>query len=492
MTGLLGIEAALAIQLALLVPAIGTVLIALTGRWPNLRDTIMVATAATMFLMVLEVLPEVLAGGRPGVVLFEFFPGLTIAFEVEPLGMVFGMVASGLWVLTALYSIGYMRGAGEQNQTRFNACFAIALFSACGIAFAQNMFTLFIFYELLTLSTYPLVAHKGNDAAKKGGRTYLALLLGTSIGFQLIAIIATWWMTGTLDFTDGGIMEGHVGHGVGAVLLVLYMYGIGKAALMPFHRWLPAAMVAPTPVSALLHAVAVVKAGVFTVLKVATYIFGLDYLSELSTTDLIMYVAAFTLVAASIVAIQQDNLKARLAYSTVSQLSYIVLGAMLVSQFATIGGGMHIVMHAFGKITLFFCAGAIYVASKKTNISQMDGLGRRMPFTMGAFLLGALCVIGAPPMGGLWSKWHLILGAADTGQVLMVLVFMLSTLLNIVYLLTPVVRAFLLPPNDGYRGGLKEAPFLCVLPLSITALGSLALFFAAGALYDLLAGIFTG
>jgi multicomponent Na+:H+ antiporter subunit D len=189
---------------------------------------------------------------------------------------------------------------------------------------------------------------------------------------------------------------------------------------------------------------------------------------------------------------QQDNLKARLAYSTVSQLSYIVLGAMLVSQLAAIGGAMHIVMHAFGKITLFFCAGAIYVASKKTEISQMNGLGRRMPITMAAFFLGALCVIGAPPMGGLWSKLHLMSGAVDAGQQLMIGVYMLSTLLNIAYLLPPVIRAFLLPPDDGYQGGLKEAPMFCVVPLSITALGGMAMFVLAGPLRELLGGMFLG
>ncbi|MBS0003322.1 MAG: monovalent cation/H+ antiporter subunit D family protein [Thioalkalivibrio sp.] len=465
-------------------------LMLLFARLPNLRDTVMVLTAATMFTVVLQVLPEVQAGGRPSLELFELMPGLAIAFEVEPLGMLFALVASGLWIVTALYAIGYMRGAKEKHHTRFYAFFAIALFSALGIAFAKNMFTLFVFYEILSISTYPLVAHKGNEAAKRGARVYLGLLLGTSIGFQLLAILLTWSLTGTLDFTDGGIMEGKVGHGVGAILLLLYMYGIGKAALMPFHRWLPEAMVAPTPVSALLHAVAVVKAGVFTVLKVSIYLFGLDYLQELVTTEWVMYIAAFTIVAASLVALQQDNLKARLAYSTVSQLSYIVLGAMLANQIAAIGGGMHIAMHAFGKITLFFCAGAIYVATKKTDISQMDGLGRRMPFTMGAFLLGALCVIGAPPMGGLWSKWHLILGALDSGQQLMIAVFLASTLLNVAYLIPPVIRAFLRPPQDGYTGGIQEAPLLCVAPLSFTALGAFAMFFLAGPLRGLLEGMF--
>jgi len=480
----------MAIGLALLTPLAGMLLMLLFARIPNLRDTVMVLTAATMFTMVLQVLPAVQAGARPSLELFELMPGLAIAFEVEPLGMLFALVASGLWIVTALYAIGYMRGAKEKHHTRFYVFFAIALFSALGIAFAKNMFTLFVFYEILSISTYPLVAHKGNEAAKRGARIYLGLLLGTSIGFQLLAILLTWSLTGTLDFTDGGIMEGKVGHGVGAVLLLLYMYGIGKAALMPFHRWLPEAMVAPTPVSALLHAVAVVKAGVFTVLKVSVYLFGLDYLQELVTTEWVMYIAAFTMIAASLVAMQQDNLKARLAYSTVSQLSYIVLGAMLASQIAAIGGGMHIAMHAFGKITLFFCAGAIYVATKKTEISQMDGLGRRMPFTMGAFLLGALCVIGAPPMGGLWSKWHLILGALDSGQQLMIAVFLVSTLLNVAYLIPPVIRAFLRPPKDGYTGGIKEAPLLCVAPLTFTALGAFAMFFLAGPLRGLLEGMF--
>ncbi len=479
------------ILLALVIPLIGGIAILLCDAYPNLRDSVMVLTATAMFVTVLQLLPSVMAGARPELLLGEWLPGLTIAFQVEPLGMLFALVASGLWIVTAVYAIGYMRGAKESNQTRFYTFFAIALFSALGIAFAKNMFTLFVFYEVLSLSTYPLVAHKGNAAAKRGARIYLGLLLSTSIGFMLLAMLITWSMTGTLDFTEGGILDGKVGHGMGAVLLVLYMYGIGKAALMPFHRWLPEAMVAPTPVSALLHAVAVVKAGVFTVLKVAVYLFGLDYLSELVTTQLMLYIAAFTMITASLIAMRQDNLKARLAYSTVSQLSYIVVGAMLATQLAAIGAGMHIAMHAFGKITLFFCAGAIYVATKKTKVSELDGLGRRMPVTMAAFLLGALCVIGAPPMGGLWSKWHLLLGAADTGQLLIIAAFLLSTLLNIAYLIPPVLRAFLKPPQDGYSGGMREAPWLCVAPLTFTALGALALFFLAGPLRQLLSGMFS-
>ncbi|AWB34617.1 monovalent cation/H+ antiporter subunit D family protein [Orrella marina] len=477
---------------AIAIPLIGAVVTALSGHNRNLRDSLMVGGATLGFIAVLSLLPSVLDGSVLAVNLVTMMPGLSIAFAIEPLGMVFALVASGLWILTSVYAIGYMRGAQEKHQTRFFACFSIAIFAALGIAFAENMLTLFIFYEVLSVSTYPLVAHKGNEEAKRGARIYLGLLIGTSIGLMLPAMLVTWHLTGTLDFQSGGILQDNVSRGVGAVLLLLYMFGIGKAALMPFHRWLPSAMVAPTPVSALLHAVAVVKAGVFTVLKVSIYLFGLDYLESLWSSDLIMWVAAFTLLAASIVALQKTNLKARLAYSTVSQLSYITLGAMLASELSIVGGGLHIVMHAFGKITLFFCAGAIYVAAHKTEIHEMDGLARKMPITMGAFLLGALSVIGAPPLGGFWSKWNLMLGAADAQHSIMIAVFLISTLLNIAYLLPPVIRAFLLKPADGAQSkpGIEEAPLFCLVPLTLTAIGTFVLFFVADPIRGFIGTIF--
>jgi multicomponent Na+:H+ antiporter subunit D len=480
------------ILLSIFLPLFAAGGIALLGSRPNLRDSFMVASAVAVFAAVLSLYLRMEDGAALAVTLFEIIPGIAFGFSIEPLGMVFALVASGLWTLTSVYAIGYMRGAEEENQTRFFACFSIAIFAAIGIAFSQNMLTLFILYEVLSLSTYPLVAHKGNDDARRGARVYLGLLLGTSIGLLLPAMLITYALTGSLEFVAGGVMQDKVGQSIGAILLVLFMFGIGKAALMPFHRWLPSAMVAPTPVSALLHAVAVVKAGVFTVLKVSIYLFGLDYLEGLWTADLMMAVAAFTMLAASLVALHKTNLKARLAYSTVSQLSYIVLGAMLASQIAVIGGGMHIVMHAFGKITLFFCAGAIYVAAHKTEIHEMDGLGRSMPITMFAFLLGALSVIGAPPLGGLWSKWHLMLGAVEAGHAIMIGVFLLSTLLNVAYLLPPVVRAFLLPPPEGTPKGIHEAPLFCLIPLSLTALGAVALFFMADPVRGFIATIFVG
>ncbi|MEX2614679.1 MAG: monovalent cation/H+ antiporter subunit D family protein [Alphaproteobacteria bacterium] len=496
------------ILLGLAIPLTGSVLILLTGNWPNLREFVTLATAVSLFAVVVQLVPEVNAGGRPGVTLIQLLPGLEIRFEIEPLGMMFACVSSGLWIINSFYSIGYMRAHHERKQTRFYACFALAIFGAFGVATAGNMLTLFFFYEVLTISTYPLVAHSETEEAKQSARIYLGLLMGTSIGLQLIAIVWTWFATGTLDFRDGGIISGHVEGALVSVLLLLYMYGIGKAALMPFHRWLPTAMVAPTPVSALLHAVAVVKAGVFTVLKVVIYIFGPATLASGEAGEWLLYIAGFTVIAASCVALTKDNLKARLAYSTVSQLSYIVLGAAIATPWAIMGAAMHIAMHALGKITLFFCAGAIMVATHKTNVSQMDGLGRKMPFTMLAYLIGALCVIGVPPLGGFWSKWHLVSGAFDAGMWLVVTVFLVSTLLNVAYLLPPVVRAFLLPPKpedeahdhgndhahggDGgaAKGGIQEAPLFCVVPLCLTALGSIALFFYVEPLMGLLQGIF--
>ncbi len=395
--------------------------------------------------------------------------------------MLFALLASFLWVVTSVYSIGYLRSHHEWRQTSFYSYFAVALGSTMGIAFAGNLFTLFIFYELLTLSTYPLVTHAGDDAAREGGRMYLGYLLGTSVILLLLALVWTWSLTGTLDFRPGGILNGVVTPGIAGILLVLFVFGIGKAAVMPFHLWLPAAMVAPTPVSALLHAVAVVKAGVFTILKVAVYIFGIDFLAEIPATEWLMYVAAATILLAALVALRQDNLKLRLAWSTISQLSYIVLCALLVTPLGIVGGGLHIVMHAFAKITLFFCAGAILIATRKTDISEMNGIGRRMPWTMGAFAVGALSMIGVPPTAGFVSKWYILLGAIEAQQMFAVGVIVASTLLNAAYFLPIVYAAFFrMPdstPGDVNRDAHGEVPLALVLAITVTAAGTVVLFF---------------
>lgn len=483
----------LAMIVAVLVPLAGAILIAASHRHPNQREAATLVTATALFILVLSLLSPVMAGERPETTLWEMLPGISISLQVEPLGMVFALVASFLWIVTSVYAIGYMRGHHEQNQTRFYVCFAIAISGAVGVAFAANMFTLFVFYEVLTLSTYPLVTHHGTDEARRGGRTYLGILLFTSIAFLLLAVVWTWSITGTLDFTPGGILADKASPAILTVLFLLYMFGIGKAALMPFHRWLPAAMVAPTPVSALLHAVAVVKAGVFTVLKVTVYIFGADVLAGIEARQVLLIVASFTIIGASLVAMRQDNLKRRLAYSTVSQLSYIVLGAMLITDVSIIGSGIHIAMHAFGKITLFFCAGAILVAAHKTNVSELDGIGWTMPVTMLAFLIGALSIIGLPPLGGSWSKYLLILGAAQSEQYIFIVVLMVSTLLNVAYLMPPIVRSFFALPADtsAVRLQINEAPVACLAAICVTAVGSILLFFFADSLYALLEPIVT-
>lgn len=478
--------------LALLIPLVAAALIPLAHARPNLREAVTLTAAAALFVTVISILPSVLAGETPATGALPVAPGLEFRLSVEPLGMLFALVASTLWIINSIYSIGYMRGHHEPRQTSFYVCFAVALSATMGIAFSANLLTLFLFYEILTLSTYPLVAHKGNEEARSGGRVYLVLLISTSMVFLLPAIIWTGVIAGTLDFTPGGILAGHIGPVGAGLLLALYAFGIGKAALMPFHYWLPTAMVAPTPVSALLHAVAVVKAGVFTVVKVFTYIFGLDFLQQTGASDWLVFFASFCLLTASLVAISKDNLKARLAYSTVSQLAYVVVGAALATSAGFIGSGMHIAMHAAGKITLFFCAGAIYVAHHKSEISEMNGIGRLMPFTMFAFLIGSLSIIGLPPFGGSWSKWYLATGAADAGHTFVVIVLTLSALLNVAYLLPIVARGYFLPPPGaapGTRVKMQEAPLACVVPLCITAALCLVLFFGAEAIVDLLSPV---
>ena len=468
-----------AIGLALVLPGLGAGAIALAGRAPNLRETVTLLIAAALLACVMLLLPEVLAGARPGFMLFPMLPGLQIAFKAEPLGLLFALIASGLWIVNSLYSIGYMRANQEAKQTRFYVCFALALSATMGIAFAANVFTLFVFYELLTLVTYPLVTHHGTDEARRGGRTYLGLLMGTSIVFLLPALVFIWHLAGTTDFTVGGILAGKLGHAGLAALLALCVFGIGKAALMPVHRWLPAAMVAPTPVSALLHAVAVVKAGVFSVVKLMVYTFGVDNLAHAGiggAADWLVVVAGFSIVAASVVALHADNLKRRLAYSTVSQLAYVVMAAALLAPLSLIGAMLHIAAHAVGKITLFFAAGAIYTAAHKTAVSQLDGIGRHMPWTMAAFTIAALSMIGLPPAVGFISKWYMLSGAMAAQHWVAVSVIVVSTLLNAAYFLPIVYRAFFVAPAVGSTGH-GEAPLPMLLALCITAAATVLLFF---------------
>jgi multicomponent Na+:H+ antiporter subunit D len=452
--------------------------ILVSSRGPNVREAWTFVAAGLKFLLVVSMVPAVLAGAEIVYTVAEVFPGVAIKFRVDALGMLFALVASSLWIITSAYSIGYMRGLNEHSQTRYFVFFALALSATIGVAFSANLLTMYLFYEMLSFATYPLVTHHQDQEARSSGRKYLLYIVGTSIGIVLPAMLICYNMTGTLEFSRQGIFAGTEPKATMLVLLLMLVLGFAKVAIMPMHSWLPAAMVAPTPVSALLHAVAVVKVGAFSVLRVLTGIFGIDLLSRLDLGTVVCYIAAFTVIVASLIALSQDGLKRRLAFSTIGQLSYIILGVALLSPKGMIGGMTHIAMHAFGKITLFFCAGAIFVATGKKNISEMVGIGKRMPVTMIAFLVGSLSVIGLPPTGGFFSKWYLVLGTLQADQMPMLIVLLGSSLLNAAYFLPIVYRAFFCTAEESmFPDTVQEAPVWCVTPLVITAIGSVALFF---------------
>ncbi len=467
----------LLISAALLLPFIGALFVLLTKKNINLRETSTLIISMALIYVVYALLPDVLNGIYPELYLFDVTSSLSIHFQIEPLGMLFACIASFLWFINSIYSIGYMRSNQYKNQTRFYIYFALAIASTIGIAFSANLFTLFIFYEFLTLTTYPLVTHKQTDEAKRAGRIYLGVLLTTSICLFLPAIIWTHQLAGTIHFTLGGVFNGHQESTVIVILLVIFVYGIGKAALMPVHRWLPSAMVAPTPVSALLHAVAVVKAGVFSVVKIILYIFSPALLSDTIDLNILLYLAGVTILIASIIALRSDNLKRRLAYSTISQLSYVILATALLVPISIAGAALHILAHAFGKITLFFAAGSIYTATKKTEVSQLNGIGRTMPWTMLAFAIGSLSMIGVPPTVGFLSKWFILQGALDVQSWFAVSIIVISTLLNAAYFLPIVYIAFFRDSEIKNDQGYCEAPFPIVFTVFSTACITIILFF---------------
>ncbi len=489
--------------LAMLPALIGAGLIGLSGnKRPNLRESFSIISGVVKLLIVVSMVPAVLGGNSFEYTLVTLYKGIEIKFRADALALLFASTASFLWIITSLYSIGYMRSTKEHAQTRYFTCFAITLFATMGAAFSANLLTLYIFYEIITMVTYPLVTHKETPEALHGGRKYITYLLGTSKAFLLPALVLTYTIAGTLEFSKAGIFPPGADKVILTVVFFLFIAGFAKAAIMPFHNWLPAAMVAPTPVSALLHAVAVVKVGVFSIIRVVMFVFGVGSMGALGLGLPLAYIACFTIVVASIIALTKDNLKARLAYSTVSQLSYIILGAALLTPDSMLGGIMHIANHAFSKITLFFCAGSIYVATHRTEISQLSGIGRRMPFTMGAFFIGTLSMIGVPLVAGFVSKWYIVLGSLQARELPVLMALLASTVLNAAYFLPIVYKAFFEEykedhheghdehhhghnehdshgNDNGHHGGglkgLRESPYFVVVPLLITAAISIAL-----------------
>jgi multicomponent Na+:H+ antiporter subunit D len=464
--------------LAILVSAVGALLIARTGEGrANLREFWSVAAGVLKLVIVASMIPDVQAGRTLQFVLFSILPGIELAFRVDAFGLLFALGASILWIATSFYSIGYMRSLKEQAQTRYFACFGLALSATMGVAFSANLFTLLLFYEALTLATYPLVGHKETPEAKAGARKYVIYLLGAAKVLLMPAIVLTYNVAGTLDFRKGGILavsEVAAEPTLLYVLFALFLFGFAKNAVMPLHSWLPAAMVAPTPVSALLHAVAVVKTGVFATLRVFLFVFGPDTMRQLGADKLALGVASVTILGGSLLALNQDNLKGRLAFSTISQLSYIVLGAALLTPSGILGGIAHVTNHAVSKITLFLCAGSIYVSTHKTEISQMSGLARQMPWTMAAFALASLSLVGIPPTSGFVSKWYLALGSVERGSTWLLGVLLVSSLLNAAYLGPVVYKAYFEEAPDSGQNSVSEVPWM-VIPLVLSALASLLL-----------------
>lgn len=457
--------------IALLIPLFGTLGVMYKGDNENLREGISCVASLLLLCVVGSMVPQVLAGKTLVFHMFTILPGVTVTLRADAMSMIFAIVASSLWTIAVFYSMGYMRSLQEHAQTRFNACFALAIFGSIGVAFSDNLFTMYLFYEIVSICTYPLVAHHQDEEGYNGARKYIVYLTTTAKAFLLPAMILIYVLTGTLDFASNistGIFPAGVNSVLVTMLYVFCLFGFAKNGIMPFHHWLPGAMVAPTPVSALLHAVAVVKVGVFCTTRVMLYTFGTDTMHALNLGIPTAYFVGITVLVASIIALSKDNLKARLAYSTISQLSYIIMGVALLTDPGIQGGLIHIVNHAFAKITLFFCAGAIYVVTRKKHISEMEGLGKAMPFTFGAFAIASLSMIGAPPVGGFITKWNLLIGSVEAHQLGILLILIASTMLNAAYFAPITYKAFFgKRPAGETDTGIKEAPLAMLIPILI-------------------------
>jgi multicomponent Na+:H+ antiporter subunit D len=481
--------------LALLVPLLGAAGVVLLRHRPPARELCAIVAGIAQLGLVATLVPTVRAGGTVSFTLSAFLPQASIALRADALGVVLAGTAAILWILTTLYAMGYLGTARDPALTRFHAYFCLTMAATVGVAFAANLLTLYIFYEALTFITYPLVTHAGTTEAARGGRRYLVYQLGAGIAFLFPAIVLTYLEAGTLDFVRGGSFGPGTGGALPVIIYVFFLLGIAKAALMPMHAWLPAAMVAPVPVSALLHAVAVVNVGVFSLLRVALDVYGLELIDTLGLNVLTLVITSITILVASIHAFRLDNLKGILAYSTIGQLSYMILGMALLSPAGRTGAVLHLVGHSFSKITLFFAVGSLYVASHRTLASELRGIGRQMPWTTAAFAIGALSIIGLPPTVGFISKYFLFVGAVEARQWAVLVVLSVSTLLASGYYLR-ILRLALFDSAPfaaaGASSGLTYAPAvgersaLMLVPMLLTAAVSLLLGVAPGLILDLI------
>lgn len=423
--------------------------------------------------------------GREYVMRLPLLPGIDFVLQVDALAMLFVTLSAGLWLLTTIYAIGYLEGS--PHRSRFFGFFSICVTSTMGIAFAGNLFTFFLFYELLTLSTYPLVVHRGTPVAMRAGNIYLAYTLAGG-AVLLLGVVWLYGLVGPVEFQPGGFLAGRGLEANPAVITIFALLIAGlsvKTALVPVHGWLPVAMVAPAPVSALLHAVAVVKAGAFGVVRVIYDVYGVEFAADMGLLTPLAVIAGVTVIYGSLRALAQDDLKKRLAYSTVSQVSHIVLGVALFGPVATIGGLVHLVHQGIMKITMFFCAGNLAETLGIHKVSELNGVGRRMPLTMAAFTIAVFGMIGTPPLAGFVSKWYIGLGALEANQAWVVPVLVVSGLLNAAYFLPIVYAAWFKPPPAAWPEERPrerfEANALLLFPALATAALTLLMGLLAGA-----------
>jgi formate hydrogenlyase subunit 3/multisubunit Na+/H+ antiporter MnhD subunit len=458
-------------------PFVGAAAVIALHRRPNAREAASLVAAVATFLLAASALPAAFQGAPVSVLLGTMLGGFELRLTADALGLLFAALASFLWILTTVYSVGYMRGLKEHAQTRYFACFALVLGATMGVALSANLFSLFLFYEILTVATYPLVVHKETEEAFAAGRKYLVYTLSGGVAILAgMALLVGIGGQAAIAFVGGGnagipaAALGSMDLVRAAFLLLLGGFGV-KAALVPIHGWLPSAMIAPTPVSGLLHAVAVVKAGVFGLLRTILFLFGPTMMATLGLQGIVLAAAAITIIVGSLLALVQDDFKLRLAYSTVSQLSYIILGAALLTPAAVVGAVFGLAAHAFAKLTMFFVAGAVAVETGKTKVSELDGMGHRMPRTFAAFTLAVLSMAALPPMAGFVAKWYLGVGAWDAGFWWVLLVLVASSVLNLAYFLPILIRAYFRPLEVA--GG--EARGMMRWPLIATAAGALVL-----------------
>ena len=436
------------------------------------RSSINLGAAALKILLVAVILIGV-SQGEIYETRFELLTGIDFVLRADALGVMFAGLSSLLWLFTTLYAIGYLEGT--PNRRRFFGFFSLCVASTLGIAFAGNLFTFLIFYELLTLSTYPLVVHRGTAKALRAGRIYLIYTLGGGI-LLLAGVLWMHALAGDLNFAASSQLDALAATHASDLkwIFLLLIAGLAvKTAMVPLHGWLPQAMVAPAPVSALLHAVAVVKAGAFGIVRVVYDLYGITLTWQLGLLLPLGIAAAITIIYGSLRALQQDDIKKRLAFSTVSQVSYIVLGISLFGPAGTLGGLVHLLHQGLMKATLFFCAGNYAETLGIHKIRELDGAGQRMPGTSIAFTLGALGMMGVPPLAGFISKWYLGVGALHAGMHWVLPVLILSSLLNAAYFLPVIYRIWFKPQQGQWPheqpAGRWETSLWLLIPALITA-----------------------